>query len=66
MAIYRDLSSLHHKEILVKREEMAMMLTSLGEGHQQDGFQAIVRHIILHREQSATWELWHYRLALFH
>lgn len=55
MAIYRDLSSLHHKEILVKREEMAMMLTSLGEGHQQDGFQAIVRHMILHREQSATW-----------
>src|SRR5664280_2249936 len=66
ISIYRDLPSLHHKEILVKREEMAMMLTSLDEGHQQDGFQAIVRHMILYREQSATWELWHYRLALFH
>src|SRR5664280_1024272 len=50
ISVRRDLSSLHHKEILVKREEMAMVPTSLGEGHQQDGFQAIMRHMILYRE----------------
>src|SRR5664280_1917777 len=49
--IHRELPSLHHEEIIVKREEVAMILTSLRE---QEGKEQ--RHGVINAGETACWE----------